>query len=176
MSMISYYLFALYSFQHPWAVAILKLNRFGNKTLLHCSGSLINPRYVITASHCFDGSNPKNANLNKGKMTLAFGLNDIKHLEKPNLLKIIGVEIRNIAEVLQYPEYNFPAAYSDVALVKLSEPVPLGERIWPICLPNSKNEDKNHLMGNFAFLAGESFYICHAVKYLNRHILASIEF
>ena len=109
-------------------------------------------------------------------MTLAFGLNDIKHLEKPNLLKIIGVEIRNIAEVLQFPDYNYPAAYSDVALVKLSEPVPLGERIWPICLPNSKNEDKNHLMGNFAFLAGESFYICHAVKYLNRHILASIEF
>ena len=109
-------------------------------------------------------------------MTLAFGLNDIKHLENPILLKVTGVKIRNIAEVLQFPDYNYPSAYCDVALVKLSEPVPLGERIWPICLPNSKNENKNHLMGNFAFIAGKSFYICHAVKYLNRHILASIEF
>ena len=150
-------------------MAILKENRFGNETLVHCSGSLIDPQYVITASHCFDGSNPKNVNLNKDKMTLAFGLNDIKHLEKPILLKVTGVEIRNITEVLQFPDYNYPSAYSDVALVKLSEPVPLGERIWPICLPNSKNENKDHLMGNFAFVAGKSFYIGRAVRYLLQH-------
>ena len=152
--------------QHPWAVAILKLNRFGNKTLVHCSGSLIDPEYVITASHCFDGSNPKNVNLNRDKMTLAFGLNDIKHLEKPILLKVTGVEIRNIAEVLQFPDYNYPSAYSDVALVKLSEPVPLGPSIWPICLPKSENEDKDHLSGFSAVVVGKSFYIRHFVSYL----------
>ena len=115
-------------------------------------------------------------------MTLAFGLDDIKHLENPIRLKNTGVKFRNIAEVLQFPDYNYPSAYYDVALVKLSEPVPLGERIWPICLPNSENENKNHLKGDFALVAGKSFYIPHAVRYLlhsainNRYILASIEF
>ena len=175
---VGIYSFAFFIFQHPWAVVILKLNRFGNKTLVHCSGSLIDPRYVMTASHCFDGSNPQNINLNKDKMILAFGLNDIKHLKIPNplndiknleismLLKVTGVKIRNISEVLQFPDYNFPSAYSDVALVKLSEPVPLGPSIWPICLPKSENDDKDHLMGDSAILAGKSFYISCAVRYL----------
>ena len=147
-------------------MAILKKNIFGNETLVHCSGSLIHPRFVISASHCFDGSNPANFNLNKDKLTLAFGLNDIKHLEIPNLLKATGVEIRNITEVLQFPDYNYPSAYSDVALVKLSEPVPLGPSIWPICLPKSGNEDKDHLMGFSAVAVGKSFCIRHVVSYL----------
>ena len=147
-------------------MAILKKNSFGNEYRVHCSGSLIHPRYVISASHCFDGSNPANFNLNRDKMTLAFGLNDIKHLEKPILLKVTGVEIRNIGEVLQFPDYNYPSAYSDVALVKLSEPVPLGPSIWPICLPKSENDNKDHLMGYSAVLAGKSFYICRPVRYL----------
>ena len=140
-------------------MAILKKNRFGNETLVHCSGSLIHPRYVISASHCFDGSNPDNVNLNKDKLTLAFGLNDIQHLGIPNLLKATGVEIRNIKKVLQFPDYNYPSAYSDVALVELTEPVPLGPSIWPICLPSSENEDKDHLKGDSAIVAGKSFFV-----------------
>ena len=162
---VGIYSFAFFIFQHPWAVVILKLNRFGNKTLVHCSGSLIDPRYVMTASHCFDGSNPQNINLNKDKMILAFGLNDIKNLKISILLKVTGVKIRNISEVLQFPDYNFPSAYSDVALVKLSEPVPLGPNIWPICLPKSENGNKDHLMGYSAILPGKSFCICRNVRY-----------
>ena len=77
----------------------------------------------------------------------------------PNLLKATGVEIRNIKKVLQFPDYNYPSAYSDVALVELTEPVPLGPSIWPICLPNAENEDKDHLKGDSAIVAGKSFYI-----------------
>ena len=140
-------------------MGILKKNRFCNETLVHCSGSLIHPRYVISASHCFDGSNPANINVCKEKLTLAFGLNDINHLGNPNLLKATGVEIRNIKEVVQYPDYQYPAAYYDIALVELAEPVSLGPSIWPICLPNAENEDKDHLKGDSAIVAGKSFYI-----------------
>jgi hypothetical protein len=143
-------------------VAILKKNRLGNFDV-HCSGSLIHPRYVLSASHCFDGSDP--ANVNKEKLTLAFGLNDIKHLGIPQLLEATGVKLRNIKEVLQFPDYSYPAAYYDVALVELTEPVPLGPSIWPICLPMSENEDKDHLKGKFAVVVGKSFYIHCTVSF-----------
>ena len=87
-------------------------------------------------------------------MTLAFGLNDIKHLEKPNLLQATGVVIRNIKEVFQFPDYRYPSAYYDVAIVELIKEVPLGPNIWPICLPSSENEDKDHLMGDSAVVVG----------------------
>ena len=148
-------------------MAILKKNRFCNETLVHCSGSLIHPRYAISASHCFDGSNPRNiifCEENKDKF-LAFGLNDIKHLKIPNLLKATGVEIRNIKKVLQFPDYNYPSAYSDIALVELAEPVPLGPSIWPICLPIAENEDKDHLKGDSAMVVGKSFFINCLVSY-----------
>ena len=136
-------------------MAILK--KTGTETRVHCSGSLIHPRYVISASHCFDGRNSDN--LNKDKLTLAFGLKDIKHLKNSNILKYTGVKFRKIKEVLQFPDYKYPSAYYDVALVELTEPVPLGPSIWPICLPTSENEDKDHLKGKFAVVVGKSFYI-----------------
>ena len=148
-------------------MAILKKNKFCNETLVHCSGSLIHPRYVISASHCFDGSNPDNiiyCEENKEKF-LAFGLNDVKHLKNPNLLKATGVKIRNIKKVLQFPDYKYPSAYYDVALVELTEPVTLGPSIWPICLPASENEDKDHLKGDSAAVVGKSFYIRCPVGY-----------
>ena len=149
-------------------MAILKKNRFGNETLVHCSGSLIHPRFVISASHCFDGRNPDNQNLNKDKLTLAFGLSNIQNLKNSKLLEAIGVKIRNITEVHQFPDYNFPSAYSDVALVELAEPVPLGPSIWPICLPTSENEDKDHLKGDSAIVAGKDIlYTSHSELFLS---------
>ena len=51
-------------FQHPWAIAILYLDE------LHCSGSILSEKYVLTAAHCFVGG------LDESKMTIIAGSED----------------------------------------------------------------------------------------------------
>ena len=137
-------------FQHPWAVVILKVNKYDeNKFDVHCSGALITPSHVISAGHCFSGKNPANSNLPIDKLTLAFGLDDISRLDK-----FLPIQFRKIRTVYPYETYEYPSSYFDVAVVELSKPVKLGPQTWPICLPDSPNQDQDHMMEDSAVLVG----------------------
>merc|ERR1712008_391117 len=50
--------------QQPWAIAILLSDK------LHCSGSILSEKYVLTAAHCFVGG------LDHSKMTIVAGSDD----------------------------------------------------------------------------------------------------
>ena len=44
--------------QDPWAVAIVIPKEDGSGTQLHCSGSILGKKFVLTAAHCFVGDFP----------------------------------------------------------------------------------------------------------------------
>ena len=137
------------SFQHPWAVAVLKENKKEDKLEVHCSGALITPSHVLSAGHCFSGRNPANSKLPIDKLTLAFGLDDIN-----NLKSFLPIQFRKINATYPYKTYRYPSSYYDVAVVELSKPVELGPQTWPICLPDFPNQNQDHMMEYSAVLVG----------------------
>ncbi|CAH3142232.1 unnamed protein product [Porites lobata] len=105
----------------PWQIALKRYGRF------ICGGSLISSQWVVTAAHCVAGSsNP-----------LSYKI-------------VVGDHNRNINEgteeevgakkVISHPNYNSPRLSSDIALIQLSSPVKLSQRVNPICLPNHDSD------------------------------------
>ena len=69
-------------FQQPWSVAIVWQDDNGNWKL-HCTGSLLNENYVLSAAHCFDPDQLAARGLSIAiidKLKLAFNVADITRL------------------------------------------------------------------------------------------------
>uniref|UniRef100_A0A182IJT4 Uncharacterized protein n=1 Tax=Anopheles atroparvus TaxID=41427 RepID=A0A182IJT4_ANOAO len=88
--------------------------------------SLINDRYVLTAAHCVFGSD-------RSRFRVKFLLHDRTVAKEDSFERKVSYIMTNwFLNVLLF-------ITNDVALLKLSEPVPLGETIVPVCLPPEGN-------------------------------------
>ena len=103
------------------------------KNRVHCSGSVLTPKLVLSAGHCF--AENSNDHIPKEKLKVAFGLDDLKNLD----LAFIPKTIRKIKEVRFHPNYQWPAAYYDVAVVEVDSKVEFSGTIYPLCLPDEPN-------------------------------------
>jgi len=115
----------------PWTVALFKKNWFGIwGSKPYCGGTLINSRYVLTASHCVDGQSARHlkVRLHEEDLTVT-NENKESYLEIP------------VEEIIMHADYNRRTIDNDVALLKLKTEVTLSQDgvFQPVCIPASGN-------------------------------------
>ena len=115
---------------------------------VHCMGSIIAPKRLLTAAHCFAESSDNY--IPKEQLKVVFGLHDLNMLNLPFVTKTI----RNITEVKVHPDYKWQEAYADIVIVEVDEKVSFSEVIYPVCLPDKQNANKNHLKEKSVTMVG----------------------
>ncbi|CAG7717861.1 unnamed protein product [Allacma fusca] len=124
----------------PWTVALTRGSSWGGSGRAFCGGTLINSRYVLTASHCVDGQTASAIQvlINEQDMTQSGEA---------------ATERYSVSSIIMHSGYNRRNIDNDIALLKLSRPVALiaNGPIVPACLPASNS---NSFAGVTATVAG----------------------
>jgi len=103
-----------------------------------CGGSLINARTVLTAAHCVDNR--------VGNITIFLGA----HRMLPLANESAAVNVSS-GDVVIHPSWHRPTLLHDIAIIRLSEAVPLSASISPILLPRDASHD---YLGNTTLVSG----------------------
>ncbi|KAF2896726.1 hypothetical protein ILUMI_09449 [Ignelater luminosus] len=133
--------------QFPW-MAILEYEniRENNKREFHCSGVLINNKFVLTAAHCIMNIPPwlKLKSVRLGEHTL--------NKEKDCQTNTSGSEkcadppvVVDVAQTIVHDKYD-PAVLSrrhDIALLQLQKEISFSNFIKPVCVPLSPDFDNS---------------------------------
>ncbi|XP_061073384.1 coagulation factor IX [Conger conger] len=98
----------------PWQVLMRRKNGYG-----FCGGTLISPRWVLTAAHCCQET-PDHVTIG-----------DYDKMREDREEQKIKVEA-----VMVHPHFHSFTFDSDIALLLLAEPVQLGRFASPACVPN----------------------------------------
>ena len=99
----------------PWQVGLVS----PGSARTWCGGTLIGPQHVLTAAHCMGG----NFEVVVGEHSITDSSDGTRH---------------TVCSTTSHPQYNTGTSTNyDYAIVRLSQPVELGPRAVPACLPGS---------------------------------------
>uniref|UniRef100_A0A8C7D2M7 MBL associated serine protease 1 n=1 Tax=Oncorhynchus kisutch TaxID=8019 RepID=A0A8C7D2M7_ONCKI len=100
------------------------------------SGALLSESWVLTAAHVLR-SQRRGATVvpvAPGHVRVYLGLHDVR--AKQNATN------RSVEQVILHPHFDPRNYNNDIALVKLSQAVPVGELVRPVCLPPPQGKDR----------------------------------
>ncbi|KAM6236138.1 transmembrane protease serine 9 isoform 2-T2 [Porphyrio hochstetteri] len=99
----------------PWQVSLKEDSRH------FCGATIIGDRWLLSAAHCFNETNPEEIEAHMGTASL-------------NGTDGSAVKI-NVTRVIQHPLFNPIVLDFDVAVLELASPLVFNKYIQPVCLP-----------------------------------------
>ena len=134
--------------EYPWMVFVFRYDIESDKMSHLCGGSLIHPKFILTAAHCIAGGDIENTLVIIGyhNVTQSWRQHDYKHL----------------SNIYFHPYYDTKANQNkefkktqDIAILELEDSVEFGPKVNAICLPKESDiENQQQYENKSAIVAG----------------------
>uniref|UniRef100_H0VQN7 Peptidase S1 domain-containing protein n=1 Tax=Cavia porcellus TaxID=10141 RepID=H0VQN7_CAVPO len=109
----------------PWQVSLKMYSYYSSAWVHICGGSLIHPKWVLTAAHCIHHRNtdPSTYRVLAGEIYL-YG----------------DQKLLTVSRIIVHPDFVYASRGADVALLQLAEPADCSGNVQPIRLSSLNNE------------------------------------